>query len=216
MLENVKKYPVSTIVWMVNYYGFGVLGLSLEFSRPLFQKLVPLTLLFSLYFLWLFHEKPDRRFYIGWLTIFVVGYGIEIIGVNTGVIFGDYTYGETLGFKLWDTPFIIGVNWLLLIYSSRVLIGKYVQNRWLTWLAGGALMVLYDFAMEPVAIRLDMWNWHLAPIPIRNYVAWFVISMILFIISDLFIKRIENKIAPALFIIQFAFFILLNIVFHFA
>jgi putative membrane protein len=215
MLENVRKYPVATIIVIAIYFTVGVIGLSLEMSGALFKKLIPVTLLFSLYFVWLFHENPDKRFYFSWLTIFILGFLVEVIGVNTGVIFGEYTYGKTLGFKLWNTPLMIGVNWLLLIYSCRALIGIFTGNRWLTWLAGGALMVLYDIALEPVAIRLDMWNWHLATIPIRNYVAWFIISVIFFIVSDLFIKRIENKIAPAMFIIQFMFFVILNIIFYF-
>lgn len=216
MLENVKKYPVATVVIMAFYYTIGIIGLSLEAFSAQFQKMIPFTLLFTLYFVWLFHENPGRRFYLSWLTIFLLGFIVEVVGVNTGILFGEYTYGKTLGFKLWDTPLLIGVNWLLLIYSSRVLIANFTSNRWLTWLAGGAIMVLYDFALEPIAISLDMWNWHLAPVPIQNYLAWFIISVIFFIISDLFLKRIENKIAPAVFIIQFLFFIILNIISYFS
>jgi putative membrane protein len=215
MLENVRKYPVATTVVIAIYYAVGVIGLSLEVSMMLFKNLIPFTLLFSLYFVWLFQENPGKQFYFGWLTIFLLGFLVEVLGVNTGFIFGEYTYGKTLGFKLWNTPLVIGVNWLLLIYSSRALIGIFTRSRWLTWLAGGALMVLYDIVLEPIAIRLDMWNWYLSPVPVQNYIAWFIVSFIFFVISDLFFKRIENKIAPAMFIVQFIFFVTLNIVYYF-
>jgi len=107
------------------------------------------------------------------------------------------------------------VNWLLLIYSCWALTGIFTGNRWLRYFAGSTLMVLYDIALEPVAIRLDMWSWRGEAVPLQNYAGWFLASLILFIIFDLSTKDIKNKIAPALFIIQFMFFILLNIIYHF-
>jgi putative membrane protein len=44
------------------------------------------------------------------LIIAVAGFFIEAIGVNTGLIFGNYVYKTTLGWKFLETPLIIGVN----------------------------------------------------------------------------------------------------------
>jgi putative membrane protein len=49
--------------------------------------------------------------------IAVAGFFIEAIGVNTGLIFGNYVYKTTLGWKFLETPLIIGVNWILLTCS---------------------------------------------------------------------------------------------------
>jgi bisanhydrobacterioruberin hydratase len=215
MIENVRKYPVLMIVVISFYYLVGIIGLANNATETLFKALVPFTLLLSLYFLWLFHEEKDLRFYVTGLAIFILGYFIEAIGVNTGVIFGDYEYGQTLGFEILDTPLMIGVNWLLLVYSCWALTGLISNQRWLRLLIGASLMVIYDIALEPVAIRLDMWNWKEEDIPLLNYTGWFLSSMILFFILDLSKTAIKNKIAPALFIIQFLFFIILNIVFHY-
>jgi putative membrane protein len=214
MIENVRKYPVATVAVISFYYVVGLVGLSLDRTQVLFRALVPFTLLFSLYFLWLFHEGLNLRLYLTALAILVLGYGIEAVGVNTGIIFGNYEYGPTLGTKLWNTPLMIGVNWLLLIYSCWVLTGVFTGNRWLRYLSGSVLMVIYDLALEPVAIRLDMWNWFGVPVPIQNYVAWFFVSLLLFVLLDLNLKQIRNKIAPAMFIIQLVFFIILNIIFN--
>jgi putative membrane protein len=216
MIENLRKYPVTTVLVLSFYYLVGILGLSFGRSQPFFQALVPFTLLFSLYFLWLFHEKANFRIYLTGLVVYFVGFTIESIGVNTGAIFGIYVYGNTLGIKLWNTPLMIGVNWLLLIYSCWALTGIFTGNRWLRYFTGSALMVVYDIALEPVAIRLEMWNWYNEAIPLQNYVGWFLSSLILLIILDMSTKGIKNKIAPALFIIQFIFFIILNIIFHFS
>jgi putative membrane protein len=214
MIENVRKYPVSTILVISFYYLVGIIGLSMEATRPLFQALVPFTLLCSLYFLWLFHENPSGKAYVSGLIIFLLGFLVEAIGVNTGAIFGHYVYGETLGFQVWNTPLMIGVNWLLLVYSSWALTGLFTSNRFVRYFSAALLMVLYDIVLEPVAIRLDMWNWHGEDIPIQNYTGWFLLSLILIIILDLAVKPVRNKIAPALFIIQLVFFVVLRLVFH--
>ena len=216
MIENIRKYPTATVILIGLYYAVGIIGLSMETTRPLFQRLIPVTLLFSLYFLWLFHENPGRRLYLGWIIIFLLGFFIEVLGVNTGMIFGHYSYGKSLGITILKTPIMIGVNWLLLVYSCWALVRLFTASRWMGALAGGVLMVLYDFALEPIAIRLDMWNWHLSSVPLQNYIAWFLLSIFFFLIFDLFIKDSRNKIAPALFIIHFMFFVILNVIFYFS
>jgi putative membrane protein len=212
MIENVKNYPLAARIGIIVYYSVGVIGLSWDATRPVFQKVMPFSILVSMYFLWIFHENPDKRLYFSWLIIFLLGYFVEVIGVNTGLIFGEYNYGESLGIKWLETPVVMGVNWLLLIYSSSVLVARFTTNRWLAALAGSCLMVLFDLALEPVAIRLDMWNWHLSPIPVQNYVAWFVISFLFFLLQGLFVKKIENKIAVTMFIVQLLFFLVINII----
>lgn len=214
MIENLRKYPSYTVTGLSVYYLVGIIGLSVDRTHTLFQSLVPFTLLFSLYFLWLFHEGGGVRFYLGAIVIFLAGFFIEVAGVNTGMIFGEYSYGKTLGIQVWNTPLIIGVNWLILIYSCRVLTAKYIGNRWWRYLAGAAILVIYDIVLEPAAIRLEMWSWAGGDIPLQNYAGWFLSSVILFIILDFFLKDVRNKIAPALFIIQFAFFLILDII-HF-
>ncbi len=214
MIEIVRKYPVQTVAVIAFYYTVGIVGLSFPKSQPLFQALVPFTLLCSLYFLWLFQENLSMKVYLTGLAIFILGFAVEVAGVNTGVIFGEYEYGRTLGIKLWNTPLMIGVNWLLLIFSCRALTELFLRNRWLRIVTASLLMVIYDIVLEPVAIRLDMWNWYGEHVPMQNYFAWFVVSLALFFILELFVKQVRNKIAPALFIIQIAFFLVLNIVFN--
>ena len=54
------------------------------------------------------------------MICFAVGVSVEIMGINTGILFGDYTYGDVLGFKLRDVPVLIGVNWFIIIYCSGI------------------------------------------------------------------------------------------------
>ena len=198
--------------WLAVFYAVGVAGMIIPATRDLFQRLVPFTLLMNVGLLLIYHGRFRASFW--WLAalIYVLGFVLEMVGVNTGLIFGDYAYGETLGPKLGHTPLIIGVNWLMLVYASLVIVGRYVEDRFFRVTVAAALMVVYDFALEPSAIYFDMWSWAGGPVPLQNYVAWFVIAFILIFLADRFrmVNR-ENKIAPALFFIQLVFFILLDI-----
>ena len=77
-------------------------------------------------------------------------------------------------------------------------------------LFGALVMVVYDLIMEPVAIRLDMWSWGGDVIPLQNYIAWFVISLVFLAMMHFGRIKTENKIAPWLLGVQACFFLILN------
>ena len=115
-----------------------------------------------------------------WLMgAYVFTFFTEVVGVATGVIFGEYTYGKTLGWAWLGVPLIIAFNWVMVV-NGAVLLAKYGRNSCrqtaaVALLAGG-LAAAFDFVMEPVAVRLDYWTWANGVIPLQNYGAWFVIG----------------------------------------
>lgn len=198
-------------IFLALIYAIGILGLSLHLTRELFLLTTPFTLLLSLLLLGIFHEKYTRRFILVAVTNYLAGFFIEMAGVTTGLVFGSYSYGATLGVKVWGTPLMIGVNWLVLVYCVWIMMSRWQWHLLLKAFLGSLLMVFYDFFLEPVAIWTDMWSWDAVAVPVQNYVAWFVTSFVLLILIGALTPGIKNKIAPALFIIQLAFFILLFI-----
>lgn len=194
----------------VIYYGVGVIGLSLAATRELFISLMPLSLITSSAIMLFFHKRWRKTHVIVFLSIAIAGYLIEVLGVHTGQVFGSYSYGRALGFKIADTPLLIGLNWLMLTYCAYAIL----EDTKLFWplkaLTGAVMMVIYDIVMEPVAIRLDMWDWG-GPIPLQNYQAWFIISIVFLTVLHLSRIQVNNRIAPWLYSIQFVFFILLNL-----
>ena len=48
----------------------------------------------------------------------LVSYGMEEIGVRTGLIYGAYHYSDQLGAKLGHVPVIIPLAWFMMIYPS--------------------------------------------------------------------------------------------------
>ena len=194
------------------YFSVGVAGMILPLTRELFKALTPFSLLASLALVLVHHRQPTLRFWSVALFILVAGIAIEAAGVATGLIFGAYSYGETLGPKLFHTPLMIGVNWLLLVYCSHTIVARYVDHLYFRAVAAAALMVVYDVALEPAAIALDMWTWEGGAVPLQNYLAWFGIAFLFHLVAGRYrLYDLENKLAGPLFFIQMGFFIALDI-----
>ncbi|NEQ48701.1 MAG: carotenoid biosynthesis protein [Leptolyngbya sp. SIO3F4] len=203
-----KRNDYFVIVLFV-LHAVGVAGLVSEY-RSWFQLLTPANLLISLGILLWAHRGKNTVFWITAAGIFAAGFLLEVMGVNTGFPFGTYSYGPTLGWKLWDTPLMIGVNWLMLIIACGSAANRVPLPWYIKVLVGAGLMVLLDFMIEPVAIALDFWSWEGDTIPFRNYVSWFVASVILLWAYFRLPFGKTNKVGGSLYIIQFVFFTALN------
>lgn len=203
--------PVYIILFFIIIYLVGLVGLSLPGYRELFQELTPANLLLAAVILFSFHKNWNISHIMAFLIVFVLGFMVELAGVHTGLVFGSYHYGETLGPKLMDTPLIIGVNWLMLVYMVYAITQKMELNFISQVFTGAFILLLYDLLLEPVAIQLDFWSWGGSGIPLQNYLAWLLISAIFITIWRIMKIKTENSVAFGLFIIQLAFFLLLNI-----
>lgn len=199
--------PTLAIAILTIVYLVGIAGI-LGDIHPQFIYLTPLNLLFSMALVLWHHEGWKPAHVIFCIICFTVGLVSEIIGVQTGLIFGEYTYGPVLGLKIWDTPVLIGLNWLMLVYCSSVLVNGVLPqlHYFLKAILAAAAMVGLDFFIEPVAVAYDFWSWENEHIPVQNYMAWFLIALVLCMLFQKMVGRQINKVAVALFILQLVFF----------
>ena len=221
MIKPRVTKSTEILLWV---YGVGLAGMLLPFSRGLFTAITPLNLLFALF--WLFWGKwPARQVIIAGSVIAVISFLIEAAGVNTGEIFGVYTYGNTLGPRLLNTPLIIGINWFLLIYCTNIISrqlwdsinGRHnggrsgLKRSLFIVVTGSMLMVFYDLLLEPAAVRLDMWTWECGIIPLRNFIAWFFLSLVFHIYIRYRGEEEINLRALPLFAVQLGFFAVIDL-----
>jgi putative membrane protein len=201
---------IICILYAVGLFGTVFFGLDL-------MHLTAVNLIISAFLLFLNHANIDLRFVLYAIIVFVCGWFIEWAGVETGKIFGQYFYGNNLGYKLLDVPIIIGMNWLLLNYCSSVIATRLFAksaklNSWLPKATLAALlMVLVDIFIEQVAPTYDFWYWKNQTVPLQNYTAWFAFA---FAFSYLFQQlniHSENKLATWLYGLMLAFFVGLNV-----
>src|SRR5574343_124233 len=107
----------SSFALIVIFHIVGLVGFTNEPLVNLFKILVPFHLLLMLGIVLWNNTSWNKHFIIFSILILLFSFIIEMIGTNTGLIFGEYTYGRTLGIKLWNTPLLIAVNWFVLVYG---------------------------------------------------------------------------------------------------
>jgi putative membrane protein len=201
------------IIIIVLFNIVGLIGFVIPSLTVLFIKLVPWHLLLMAGVIVYSYNQLSSKFLSFALLVFTIGFSAELIGVHTGLLFGNYSYGETLGIKLFNVPLMIGVNWFLLIYSTGVLMQRSrIKNIYIRIIVGALVLVSLDLLIEPVAIHFDYWHWTGNGIPLKNYFCWFTLSAGMFFAFEKFQFKPQNKAAPALLIMQFVFFIVLALI----
>lgn len=142
---------------------------------------------------------------------FCIGFSAEVIGVKTGILFGDYSYGTNLGYKFSGVPIVIGLLWGVLAVGSASCVAQFPILKKQAPFVAALLMLGVDYIMEPVAIASDFWSWNGAAIPIWNYICWFAIAWILQIILKRGSFLESNKVFNLVFLLITLFFSLLNL-----
>ncbi len=204
----IEKY---SIYFLYIIFAVGIVGHSIEYTYDLMIALTPLTLFItSSVMIFNLALQKQKKYFIWFVIVFISTFVCEIVGVETGLIFGNYVYGETLDFKLFDVPIIIGINWTLVITGS-IMISKFCNNQFLVFLIVPVLATLFDFVLEPVAIKLDYWSWKSGTIPLYNYVSWFIISLLAFGFYKFLKIELNSRIAKHYYFIQLVFFAVLLI-----
>jgi len=212
MKNFLKLAGFSVKKFIIIYYAIGLIGLSLPFTAKYFIYLTPISILINLFFILYFNINWGAKFIIFGLLIYILSITAEIIGVNTGVIFGSYTYDNSiLGPKLLNTPLIIGINWFVLIYCTFIFINRFKFPVVIKILFGGVIMLIFDILLEPVAGKMLMWNWLNGEVPLLNYATWFILTCGFISIMYLGKIRIQNVVSTHLLLVQFMFFAGLNL-----
>lgn len=201
----------TAIVLLIAMHLAGILGLSYELTRPVFLALVPFNLLANLALVLYFHQIWTKKFVAVCLFVMLAGFGIEVAGVQTQMIFGNYWYETTLGYKIWGVPLLIAINWLIVIYTSQAVVSFFKLSPLLHILLATVLTVGLDVLIEPIAIRFDFWDWAGGVVPLQNYLGWAGTALVFHIIFTFSKSFQASKVAVALYLCEILFFVMLQI-----
>jgi putative membrane protein len=206
MIERVEsnKLDISVfILWL--FHLSAMIGISMGYLE-FFAPKTPLNLMTSsLLLLWVFPSFSVKQ----WAAVgimFIVGMVVEILGVNWGWFFGDYTYGDNFGIKVLGVPLLIGVNWAALVLITSTLVSYFKWNIWIKSAIGSCLMILIDWPLEVIAPIFDFWEFYGGIAPLQNYIAWYIIAFFLHLLINT--MKIKGNITYAfhLFLAQLFFF----------
>jgi bisanhydrobacterioruberin hydratase len=191
-------------------YIVGAVGMLMPSTRTWFVELSALNLAISFLALIASRKTKATTFFMFLSIAFVIGITVELIGVHTSYLFGSYYYGEGLGWKWYGVPLVIGLNWGILTVTSSAVIHRLHLNKHVEVILASILMVIFDYILEPVAIKLDYWHWTEGDIPIYNFICWLGVSYLLQLIYQRMRLAEANKVAESLFLMMFIFFTLLT------
>lgn len=163
------------LLWLFTISG--ILGVLSQYQNW-FLSLTPLNLLLTaLIVLWNI-ESWSLKTVLAFFIPFTLGFVSEVLGVNYGLIFGSYTYGSNLGFKVFGVPLLICMNWAILTFITADVAKQFTKNIWLSALTGAALMTILDLAIEVSAPRFDFWEFEGKVVPVQNYIGWLIIAFL--------------------------------------
>ena len=194
-------------------HAVGITGIAAGFASFLLP-FTPLTLLIAG---GLALRSQWRSAHLGWLAVAAGGFLSEVVGVQTGWLFGDYSYGTGLGPRFLGVPWLLGWLWLIMLVGTHAVTEALLErlarpalraSRWVRAAGVATTMTALDFLLEPVAVRAGWWTWAGDLIPAQNYLSWWGVS---FILSALFMPQPathpDRKVAIGL-MITFALFFL--------
>lgn len=196
---------------MLILHAVGVVGILAGYGKFFLDFTASNLLVNGILAAWM--DWEDRHW--TWIAAIFGGLLVEIIGVQTGVLFGAYAYGDILGVKLAGVPLILGALWWMSLlgfgyWSDRIL------ERWLKLknkalnlivraFVAASLMTALDGLIEPVAIRAGWWAWEAVNVPWSNYATWWIVAFAFHLLPQKMGKNIGAGLLVAIFVLFFLF-----------
>ncbi len=163
------------LLWLFTISG--ILGI-LSQHQNWFLSLTPLNLLLTALIVLCNIKNWGLKTLLAFFIPFTLGFVSEALGVNYGLIFGSYTYGNNLGYKVFGVPLLIGTNWAILTFITADVAKHFTKNSWFSALIGAVLMTILDLIIEVSAPRFDFWEFEGKVVPVQNYIAWLIIAFL--------------------------------------
>ncbi|MDY6972420.1 MAG: carotenoid biosynthesis protein [Thermodesulfobacteriota bacterium] len=172
--------PLYCLLWIggiISYTFFDGPSSDSRWTAPLFLCLaaaISLTL-----------THPNYRLHL--LSSGLMCLAVEMVGVHSGFPFGEYVYTQVLQPHFLGVPIAIGCAWLILFaYVKQMLQFFAIPLPW-QYLCGASWMVTLDLVIDPLASGpLTYWIWEekglYYGIPLTNFLGWFIVSLMLFLI----------------------------------
>ncbi len=122
----------------------------------------------------------SRRAFLGLGVITAYTYGIEYVGVQTGMPYGDFSYGVTLGPLIGGIPLVLPILFIPLALNAYLLwilvLQRIYANRAIRIGLAIATLVLMDIVLDPAAVALGFWSFAdgggFYAVPLSNYFGW--------------------------------------------
>jgi putative membrane protein len=131
------------------------------------------------------------------LNLFALG--IETFALKTGQPYGEFSYSDSLGYKIAGlTPWSVGLSWSMILIGATAIVHKYVKNKIFFIPAIVVLLLITDFVLDPGAVALKYWSYtqtnslYFYNVPLSNFIGWILSGTI----GSIFFHLLSSKKIP--------------------
>jgi uncharacterized membrane protein len=116
-----------------------------------------------------------------------IGLTAEVVGVHTGVPFGHYAYGDSLGPTIAGVPAVVALAWTMMAWPAALVARLLVGSTAARVLVGTWALASWDLLLDPQMVAAGHWRWaaprpHLPgveTVPLTDLAGWIVVSMVI-------------------------------------
>lgn len=138
------------------------------------------------------------------LAVVTLGGGLaaEAIGVRTGLPFGNYTYADSLGPKLFDVPLLVPLAWTMMAYPVLLAARRLTQRHPAALVPVGAFgLMAWDVFLDPQMVGDGHWTWAdptpalpgVAGIPLTNFAGWLGAGALMMLVLAIVLPRNSRR-----------------------
>lgn len=117
----------------------------------------------------------------------LIGFGADVLGVHTGIPFGDYRYSGALGVRVAGVPLVAGLAWAMLAWPAALVAQRLAGTVPMRVLIGGWALASWDLFLDPQLVAAGGWRWadpnpHLPGVPavaLTNYAGWLLVATLI-------------------------------------
>ena len=111
--------PILLFIYMAVMMAYGFVRLANQTQLATLMTVLTVALMFCTSFVHMVETHGLRRATLMTASAFAVTLLAELVGVATGVLFGDYSYSNRLGIKVFGlVPLLIPLAWLMMLYPA--------------------------------------------------------------------------------------------------
>jgi len=172
--EGVLPEPLAFNPWLLL---FGVLVM----RSPLIAGVLPVF---------------DRRSVAGVAALVAYTYAVEVVGVATGVPYGEFEYGVSLGPMFAGVPIALPVFFIPLVINAYLLclllLGDRASSLGVRLGVVIPAVVAMDVVLDPAAVSLGFWSFAdgaFYGVPLSNYAGWVLSATVAVLLLDLSFDR---------------------------
>jgi carotene biosynthesis associated membrane protein len=134
----------------------------------------------------------DRRAGVALGVLVAYTYAVEYAGAKTGIPYGEFSYGVSLGPMLGPIPYALPLFFIPLVFNSYLLcllvLGDRAQSLPVRLLAVSATVVAVDLVLDPAAVALGFWSFAEGSyygVPLTNYAGWVLSAIVATVLVDI-------------------------------